>query len=1020
MKVKLTIGWKISALLGLMTLVAVINILIIGHHENSEKNDSLVINLAGYQRMLSQQITKLALGIANGGDENRLLLKERIQAYDSSLKVLQYGGIVKEDSFSPAPADLNALFEKNQQIWKTFKTNAQVVETENRLNPAYSKAISYIRTNNEDLLESIGKVVVSYETLPNASKFIHEINIAGRQRMLFQKIITCAFSMAAGEETEKERKKLEEVIQVFEYSNMILLDGGQSIPLGKKIKPAPIPAKILQKIYYKKWVGFRTQLQIILTQPRNNPLFLKSIQYLENNNGDLLDISHKVTDAFTDISIKKAFSLGIILNLMLGIDLFILVLGVLFANRISRPIKVLSETAKNLGAGDFNQEILNPHTNDEIEELSISFDMMIRDLKAATVSKNYLNNIIGSMMAALLVIDTDGKIIRVNNFSCKLLGYEEKEFLKLSLRDVAPYIFLDSILRQTLEESTISNLETRYQCKDGELIPICFSLSKMQDKEDRTIGVVMVGRDLTTQIKVEKALRQSEEKWRALAEHSPDFIMTLDLNGIILSINRVEEGFTGNDVIGNLMENYVPEKYKPVVKECFNEVIKTRKSGKYETEYISPDGSIKNFEAYVAPMIVFQEMVGFTVSARDITERKIAEKELQESKERYHTIFDQAADSIMLIEIETGKIVEFNDRAFQNLGYSRDEFWKLSIADFEVSQSAENIKMRIDKIGEEGAGKFETKHRTKSGDIRSVMVSAKVLTISGNKYILSIYHDYTELQHTQKKLEARQKEIEELNVNLEKRVQIELGLSRQKDAIMFQQSRLAAMGEMIGLIAHQWRQPLNALGLVLFNIYNDFDQNKLSEDSLNSYVDEGTKLTKKMSTTIDDFRNFFKPNKEKESFNINESIHSAISLVSANLNNDDISVKVKELEEISMVGFPNEYSQVILNIINNAKDVIISSEKENGLISIEITEENDFAVVKIQDNGGGIDINVIDEIFIPYYTTKEGGKGTGLGLYMSKIIIEDHMGGSLLAKNSGEGAEFQIMTPLNTEPGASI
>lgn len=1021
MKIKLTIGKKIFSLLGLITLVAVVNILIISHFRGLEKDNVVVINIAGFQRMLSQQITKLALGVANDRDEDRLLLKELIAAYDSSLKALQYGGKINGTTIYPAPAGLKELFEKNQRIWKIFKDNAQVIEIENRLNPAYSNAISYIRVHNEALLELIGNMFTVYDTFPNASDYAHEINIAGRQLMLFQKITKYAFSIAAGEKTEEERRKLHEAIQLFEYSDKALLNGGESIPWVGKMKPAPVSVKNEQKKYYKKWIEFRDMVHIIITQAKNNQTFLNSIHYLENNNSDLLDISNKITDAFTNLSIQKASRLRIILNIMLGIDLFILVLGLLLADRISRPIRNLTRYAKKLGAGDFDQHILIPNTHDEIEELSISFERMIDDLKATTVSKNYLNNIIGSMMDALLVIDTNGKICRVNHSSCELLGYEEKELLDLHIEEVAPSLFPDPDILKMFDKKSINSLETQYRCKNGELIPVCSSGAKMEDKQGRIIGIVTVGKDMTAQKKAERALRESEEKWRALAEHSPDYIMTLDLNGTILSVNKVEDGFTEKDVIGNSIVNFVPEKYKSVFKKSLKEVMKTGKSGKYETEYIAPNGVIKTFEAYIAPMIVSHEMVGFTLSAREITERKIAEKELHDSEELYHTIFEQAADSIVLIEKETGDIVEFNDRTCENLGYLRDEFGQLSMSDIEVIEPAEGANKYIEKIQKTGSDKFETKHRTKNGEIRNVIVNSRVLSIGENQYILCVFHDFTEIQQAEKKLKARQKEIEELNAGLEKRVREELEISRQKDAIMFQQSRLAAMGEMIGMIAHQWRQPLNALGLVLYNVQLDFNQNKLSGDSLNNYITEGTNLTRSMSTTIDDFRNFFKPNKEKEKFNINQSIHSALALVSANLKNDNISVNINEPEEIMAVGFPNEYSQVILNIIHNAKDAIASKRIKNGKISIEITRGNDFAMVKIQDSGGGIDKSIFDKIFIPYFTTKEG-KGTGLGLYMSKIIIEDHMGGSLSAQNSGGGVEFKIITPLNSvkkQPGAS-
>lgn len=265
-------------------------------------------------------------------------------------------------------------------------------------------------------------------------------------------------------------------------------------------------------------------------------------------------------------------------------------------------------------------------------------------------------------------------------------------------------------------------------------------------------------------------------------------------------------------------------------------------------------------------------------------------------------------------------------------------------------------------------------------------------------------------RQVEKALKSRQHEIETLNASLERRIHEEVEKSWQKDVILMHQSRLAAMGEMIGLIAHQWRQPLNALNLLLYNIKDAFEDAELDEKTLNNFTKNGITLISKMSTTIDDFRSFFKPHKGKKKFRVNKIINDSLALIESSFKYNNISVTITGKEEVTSVGFPNEYSQVILNILNNARDAT-AAKKTNGKIMIDVFTKNDSAVVTVGDDGGGIPEKNLAVIFEPYFTTKEERKGTGLGLYLSKIIIEDHMNGAIEVKNIKGGTEFRITTP---------
>jgi len=253
----------------------------------------------------------------------------------------------------------------------------------------------------------------------------------------------------------------------------------------------------------------------------------------------------------------------------------------------------------------------------------------------------------------------------------------------------------------------------------------------------------------------------------------------------------------------------------------------------------------------------------------------------------------------------------------------------------------------------------------------------------------------------------------ELNDALEYRISEELKLNREKDRIMFEQSRFASMGEMINNIAHQWRQPLNALSLSVQNISFAYETGKLTPQYMERASQKANLLIMNMSTTIDDFRNFFKPNRDKQLFDVTLLVQNLLDLVQASLVNHQIAIQINVEEEFKILGFPNEFLQVLLNLINNSKDALIESKNKSPIIRIRSYRTNVAHCLEIADNAGGIPKDIIDKIFDPYFTTKEEGKGTGIGLYMSKMIVENNMSGKLTVHNTEEGALFTITLPHN-------
>jgi signal transduction histidine kinase len=252
-------------------------------------------------------------------------------------------------------------------------------------------------------------------------------------------------------------------------------------------------------------------------------------------------------------------------------------------------------------------------------------------------------------------------------------------------------------------------------------------------------------------------------------------------------------------------------------------------------------------------------------------------------------------------------------------------------------------------------------------------------------------------------------ELNEYKISLEKKVQEQVEKLNHQNNFMTHQARLASMGEMINSIAHQWRQPLNRINscvAVLGSIQNsNVEMNEMILSKLES-IEQNTKY---MSDTIEDFANFFHPNKEQTTFTLQDVVQKALALIVSRTKNVNIIIDAKE--EIEISSFENEYQQVILTILHNAIDNFELKSIANPRIDIVLKMNNYNPYLSIQDNGGGIECEDIDRIFEPYYTTKFSAEGTGLGLYMAKMIVESSMGGYLRVQNRDNGACFTIETP---------
>jgi len=374
------------------------------------------------------------------------------------------------------------------------------------------------------------------------------------------------------------------------------------------------------------------------------------------------------------------------------------------------------------------------------------------------------------------------------------------------------------------------------------------------------------------------------------------------------------------------------------------------------------------------------------VTLTDITE-------LENSKRRFQALVEDINDWVWEVDAR-GRYTYASPKVKDILGYEPEEIIGKTPFDLMPLEEAQRVGELFLKIAESAAPikNLENINIHKNKESVILETNGKPILDEAGRLIgyRGVDRDITE----RKKLE------EELKL---------------KDEMMITQSRQAAMGDMIAMIAHQWRQPITVIAMAANNLKLDIDlENEITTSTLNHMIDIVSDQTQHLSKTIDDFRNFFKPNKEKVETTVCEVIDNTMKIVGKSLENNNIEIRKTGSCGKKIYTFENELLQVFLNIIGNAKDAIKNINPKEAFIQISVSEEKGSIKTVICDNGGGIPENAIKKVGEPYFSTK-GQSGTGLGLYMSKTIIEKHLNGTLTWENSGDGICFAITLPIEDE-----
>lgn len=413
------------------------------------------------------------------------------------------------------------------------------------------------------------------------------------------------------------------------------------------------------------------------------------------------------------------------------------------------------------------------------------------------------------------------------------------------------------------------------------------------------------------------------------------------------------------------------------------------------------------FEITMTPILDAEGQLMASVHvARNVTEKRRIERALQESEQRF-SVFMEHLPLAVTIKDENGKIQFANEYMKDLLGV--DTLIGLSGKDLFPPDTALKIANEDQEALNRGLGLYKDTVSDNDGyELIFDTYKFPITFMDGTKLLGTISQDVTEKRRHEEQLEAQQIQLEEINSSLESRIAETVAELRQKDNIIIQQSRLSSMSEMISNIAHQWRQPLNNIGLIVQSLQLAFKSNELTVQELDEDIADTMRVLQQISETIDDFRNFFSCEDEATPFVLNELVSRALSFISPSFKSKGIRIELVEQPDVTVEGYPNAFVQAILNILLNARDALMEHKVENPLVSINIFKDNGHCVVTIHDNGGGIDEDVLPKIFDPYFTTKGQKTGTGIGLYMAKMIVEKNMNGHLTARNLNHGAEFKI------------
>ena len=775
-----------------------------------------------------------------------------------------------------------------------------------------------------------------------------------------------------------------------------------------------------------------------------------------------------------------------------------------------------------------NEELQS--SNEELETSNEELQSSNEELHVSIVNEQKLqekfSSILNSSQNGIIGLDIDGNHTFVNQATLKILGFSEDELIGKSAHKLWHHTKADGS-HFPLEECQLHShymnkrsirTEEVFWKKDGTAIDVEV-LQNPLFEDGEVVGAVLSFHDITEKKRLEKEIEHEHRLANLYANTSGTLLLTLDRDGNITMVNREGANFLKTrqkDLIGkNWIENFIPKEQREEMQTVFASII----SGdqllvSHYKNYIIDTKGTQHLLSWTNHYIKDEggTITGVISSGIDITQEEALSKQLFEQENLYKLTFEQANIGIAHTTLE-GQWIDTNEYLSELLGYTKEEFLELSVADITHKEDRDVDKQMIAQLMNKKNNYYQTEKRYihKNGSIIWVALSVVLLRddLGEALYLLKIIRDISQMKLLMYQLEKQNEKFEKiieftpipimlynedgeilltnkifestlgysknelatidnlvkvlfkneneenikkiknyyanplltndveqvivtksgekrvgiLNAVLLNKAEIDVKAMyliaivditdlQKKDELMIAQSRQAAMGDMLAMIAHQWRQPLSVISLLSNNVKIKLDlEEEISKDNIEHLISSLNKQTQYLSQTIDDFRDFFKPDKVKEDVSMDTVITKVTNLMGKTLQNNNIELVLPQNSDMKVAIYMNQLIQVIINLINNAKDAIKIKNISDGRIELSLKEEKKDITLSICDNGGGIDASVKEKIGQPYVSTKSKN-GTGLGLYMSIMIVTNYLDGQIKWDSDEKGSCFYITLPL--------
>jgi PAS domain S-box-containing protein len=667
-------------------------------------------------------------------------------------------------------------------------------------------------------------------------------------------------------------------------------------------------------------------------------------------------------------------------------------------------------------------------------------------------SEKQFRSLFENSVMGIFRLSAQGKIMMMNPCLLEFLGYNNLEEYEAS--DFAPADDFKRIIRKLYNNIRVNpehlhQFEASWTRKDGKNIYVRTSAKTIMDENQELLFIDGSIEDRTERMKASRELLESREIYRSLVEKANVGIVTDDKNGKMTYFNKK-------------FAELFDYSQKEMSKLSYNDIFhaddiklmllhhKMRINGKeapsnYELKGLKKDGSIVNLAISVDHILDEEfHIIGTRAFLWDVTTRKQAEaiqsalynismainssKSLSELylriKEHLGTIIDTTNIFVAMYDKEKDELslpFEVDERDhFETFpagnsitSYVIKTKEAIMLTESDINGLAEAGK--IDLIGSSAKIWLGAPLKVRDEIIGVIVVQSydnanlyslkdlKILSIVSNEIAIAI-----DKKRAEDNLRYTNEELIKLHKSLEEKVKQAVAESREKDHVIMQQSRQAAVGEMISSIAHHWRQPLNVIGVTFQSVREAFEFEELTSEYMDDKTDIIMDILQSLSKTIDNFRFFYSQDEGIVDFDIEEIISSTVYTIQSKLDNGGILLKQDICGSCMINGNKGEFSQVLLNLLNNAYDVLVDRKVENPFIEVKLQKIEDAIKLSIYDNAGGVNPEIEDKIFELYTTTKKNLNNTGIGLYIAKLIVERHMNGKLYFENKKAGAEFVI------------